>query len=173
MEVFLEILKIVVPVSIVCITFYLVIREFIDSQSEKRIHDSKKETEKIILPLKLQAYERATLFLERIAIESIILRVHKSGMSAKFLQTELSRTVRLEYEHNLAQQIYISETSWELIKNAKEETLKIFNMAGSKMNSNSTGLDLSQVIFQITTQIEKMPTQVALDHLKKEVSRIF
>ena len=173
MEVFLEIVKIIIPVSIVCLTFYFLIREFFNNETEKRKHEHKRDVEKTLIPLKLQAYERATLFLERIAVENIVLRVHQSGMSAKLFHSELSKTIRLEYEHNLAQQIYLLETSWELIKNAKEETLKIFNLASSKMEPTSTGIDLSHFIFEIASQMEKIPTLIALEYIKKEVNKIF
>ncbi len=173
MDTFLEIIKIVVPVSIVCLTFYFLTKEFFEGEREKRKLEQKKELEKSLLPLKLQAYERAVIFLERISPENMILRVHKAGMSAKLFHSEISKSIRTEYEHNLSQQIYISDTAWELVKNAKEEMQKLYNLASSKMEETATGIDLSHIIFQMGAQLDKMPNQVAIDYLKKEIKKSY
>lgn len=170
---FLDIIAIVIPVLLVCITFYLLTKEFFQNEEEKRKAAARREMTKLLMPLKLQAYERAILFLERISPDNIVLRTHKSGMSAKLFHSELSKAIRTEYEHNLAQQLYISPTSWELVRNAKEEMQKLYNLASSKMQDNSTGIDLSHVIFQMSSQLEKMPNQIAIDYLKKEVHQNF
>lgn len=173
MDTFLEIIKIVVPVSIVCLTFYLLTKEFFESEKEKRMMEQKRELEKTLLPLKLQAYERAVIFLERISPENMILRVHKSGMSGKLFHSEISKSIRTEYEHNLSQQIYISDTAWELVKNAKEEMQKLYNLASSKMGETATGIDLSHAIFQMAAQLDKLPNQIALNYLKKEIKKSY
>lgn len=169
METFLEIIKVVVPVSIVCFTFYFLSKEFFENETEKRRMEQKKELAKSLLPLKLQAYERVIIFLERIAPENMIIRTHKSGMSAKLFHSELSKAIRTEYEHNLSQQLYMSETAWELVKNSKEEMQKLYNLASSKMEDGATGIDLSHVIFQMAAQLDKLPSQVAIDYIKKEI----
>lgn len=173
MDTFLEIIKIVVPVSIVCLTFYFLTKEFFESEAEKRRLERKREMDKTLLPLKLQAYERAVIFLERISPENIIIRTHKAGMSSKLFHSEISKTIRTEYEHNLSQQIYISDTAWELVKNAKEEMQKLYNLASSKMGETATGIDLSHTIFQMAAQLDKLPSQVALDYLKKEAKKAY
>ena len=66
-----------------------------------------------------------------------------------------------------------SKAAWEMVKTAKEEVTKLVNVAASKLPDTATGVELSQMILQISQQIEKMPTQVALEYLKKEVGQVF
>ena len=94
----------------------------LDNKQKKRLLELKKDERKVITPIRLQAYERSTLFLERISPEALIPRVHKNGMSARQLQQEMLNDVRREFDHNLSQQMYMSDQVWMVIKKAKEET---------------------------------------------------
>ena len=120
----------------------------------KQLKEEKKdETRKAIAPLRFQAYERIVLFLERISPPNMVLRVNKAGMSKEMLQGELLRTVREEYEHNLAQQIYVSDEAWEQVKNAKEEVLSEINTAIAGMTEKNTAADYGQQV--ISLHLEK------------------
>jgi len=103
----------------------------------------------------------------------MIMRIHKSGMTSRLLHTELIKTIRSEYEHNIAQQIYMSNASWELVKSAKEEIIKVINASAHKVGDNSDGLELCKVLMDVTMNVEKLPTQIALDYLKKEIRQSF
>jgi hypothetical protein len=94
-------------------------------------------------------------------------------MSAKLLQAELLKAIRTEYEHNLSQQVYVSPGAWELIKNAKEETIKLVNTAAINVSDEASGVDLGKLILEVSMNIEKMPTQVALDYVKQEARQLF
>jgi hypothetical protein len=87
--------------------------------------DIRSKSSKTVTPIRLQAYERVALFLERINPNSLVMRMHKPGMSARQLQSDLLQIVRAEFEHNMAQQIYMSPAAWKAIRAAKEETIKI------------------------------------------------
>ena len=127
----------------------------------------------IILPARLQAYERIILFLERTQPENLVRRVLKSNIQARAFQAELAATVRSEYEHNLSQQIYISLTSWAMVKTATEETIRLVNVAGSKVSNNASATELGEKILEITSQIGKFPTHMAIEHIKKEFAQYF
>ena len=129
--------------------------------------------QKLITPIKLQAYERIALFLERIALNNLIVRVYKPGMSARMLQAELLKAIRSEFEHNLSQQIYLSNDSWNATKTAKEETIKAINIASSKVSDEASGTDLSKIIFELITKVDKLPTEYALELLKMEIRLVF
>lgn len=129
--------------------------------------------QKLITPIKLQAYERIALFLERIALNNLIVRVYKPGMSARLLQAELLKAIRSEFEHNLSQQIYLSNDSWNATKTAKEEIIKVINIASSKVSDEANGTDLSKVIFELITKVDKLPTEYALELLKMEIRLVF
>src|ERR671938_29795 len=75
-----------------------------------------KPDSKTTLPLKLQAYERLVLLADRIALPNLISRVNDTGMSAKEMQVILTQTIKQEFEHNVTQQIYVSQEAWEAIR---------------------------------------------------------
>jgi len=173
METFLEIIKYILPSLVVFAASYLVIKRFLDNEYRKQLLLLRQENQKTTTPLRIQAYERLLLFLERISMDKLVLRVHRPGISAKLLQADLLKTIQDEYEHNLTQQLYISNNAWETVKKVKEESVKIINMAGTQMEETAKGTDLGKKIFEIMMQLENSPTQVAISVIKKEVRVIF
>ncbi len=173
MDGFIELLKILIPAAAVFATTYFVVKKFLDNEQKKREMEARKASGSALVPIRLQAYERIIIFLERLHPNSLVLRVNKNGYSAQDLQLELIKTVRSEYEHNLSQQIYMSAGAWEMVKNAKEETLKLVNMAASKASESTRGQDLAGFILQVASGIEKMPSQLAIDYIKKEITKSF
>jgi hypothetical protein len=169
----LDILKFLLPSIIVFGAGYLTVKNFLDTETKRRLAEIRLANQNVVTPMRLQAYERMAIFLERINPNILITRTHKSGMSARLLQSELTKMIRTEFEHNLSQQIYMSNHAWEMVKTAKEEITKLVNVASSKLPDTATGVELSQMILQISQQIEKMPTQVALEYIKKEVGQVF
>ncbi|TND07147.1 MAG: hypothetical protein FD123_3292 [Bacteroidetes bacterium] len=172
-EIVYDLLKILLPAGIVFVTCYFVVKHFLDTETKRRLAEIRLANQNVITPVRLQAYERISIFLERVNPNSLVPRVHKQGMSARLLQSELTRVIRQEFDHNLSQQIYMSNHAWEMVKTAKEEITKLINIAATKLPDTATGADLSQMIIQISQQIDKMPTQVALDYIKKEVGQVF
>lgn len=168
-----DILIVVLPSLIVFLTAYYTLKNFMDNEQKKRLLELRKDTQKVITPIRLQAYERATLFLERISPDALVTRVHKNGMSARLLQAELLKTVRSEFDHNLSQQIYMSDNAWARVKNAKEEIIKLVNLASSKVKDDGSGINLSKIILKVSLQVEKLPTQAALEYIKKEIRQSF
>jgi len=172
-QILFDLLKILLPSSIVFATAYFVVKHFLDTETKRRLAEIRLANQNVITPIRLQAYERVSIFLERIHPNSLVPRVHKQGMSARLLQSELTRVIRQEFDHNLSQQIYMSNHAWEMVKTAKEEITKLINIAASKLPDTATGAELSQMIIQISQQIDKMPTQVAVEYIKKEVGQVF
>jgi len=173
MDELFELLKIIFPALIVFGATYFLIKNFLENESRKRLTDIRQANQSIVTPIRLQAYERITLFLERIAPNSLVMRVYRNGMSAKLLHGELIKTIREEFEHNISQQIYMSNAAWEVVRTAKEETTKLVNIAANSIQDSATGLELSQKIIEISGQLKKLPTQVAVEAIKKEIGQAF
>lgn len=169
----LEILKYTLPAVIVFLTAYFLIRVLIRNDQEKRKHEIILQNQKTITPIRLQAYERIILFLERISIESLIMRTSKQGMTGKKLQTTLLNTIRAEFEHNLSQQIYMTPAAWEVIKNARSNTIKIINSSADHVKPGAPAMEFSRYVLEAVMKMEKEPTQIAIEYLKKEVSSFF
>ena len=173
METLLELLKYTVPAFIVFVSCFFILKKFMDNEYRKQLLELRKANQNYTTPLRLQAYERMILFLERVSLNNLVSRVSKQGQSAKQLQSDLIITVRTEFEHNLSQQIYVSSNAWEAVKLSKEEVIKVINIAATQLKDEDKGVELSQKIFEILLKLEVSPTQSAITQIKKEVRQLF
>ena len=170
---FLEILKYTLPALIVFLTSYLIIRKFLENDRKLKKIDLLYKNDQYLLPVRLQAYERLVLFLERISPESLLMRINRHGMTSKQLHSELLAIIRAEFEHNLTQQIYVSREAWEIVKNARSNLVKIINEAAKSVEPDSPSLKLSQTILEEIIDKEASPVDVAIDFIKKEIKELF
>ncbi|HSH67886.1 MAG TPA: hypothetical protein VLB84_19245 [Bacteroidia bacterium] len=167
-----EILKIILPSGIVFLTTYYLVKNFLDHENRKRMVDVKLANQAVITPIRLEAYERVILFMERINPNSMVMRLNKTGSASTF-QAELLKTIRSEFEHNLSQQIYMSNKSWEAVVKAKEETIKLINIAASKVSADAAAMELAQAVIGVTSQLSDLPTKPSIDLIKKEIAKEF
>lgn len=172
MEAFYDILKISLPALIVFFTAWLVMRGMIKNDQARRRQELILQGSRTVTPIKLQAYERIVLFLERISLESLLVRVNTSGMTAAQLHSALLSAIRSEFEHNLSQQIYMTPQAWEVVRNARSNTIKIINSEYEKKPVPSTGLEFSQRLLEAVMALDKEPTRAAIDYIKGEVARM-
>ncbi len=172
MDQILEIIKIILPAGIVFLTAYYLIKTFLAQESSKKAIDLKLANQNLLTPIRLQAYERVILFLERINPSSMVMRTNKA-VSAPMLQSELLKTIRSEFEHNLSQQIYMSGKAWDAVVKAKEETVKLINVASAKVSMEATGMELAQTIIAVASQLSELPTKSAIDYIKFEIGKEF
>ena len=170
---FWDILKIVLPALIVFITAYFLFRDMLENSQKQREFEFKVLHAEKITPVRLQAYERLTLFLERIAPQSLLMRISPHQFSVTDYQQELLRNIRQEYEHNLSQQIYVSPILWETIRGAKEQLIAIVNKSAEEMEGKASAIQLSKKIFENYMNEEHQPVQIALNELRREVSKLF
>lgn len=173
-DAFWEIMRIILPATVVFIAAFFTQKHFFENEQQRRDHDLKKAGQSLLTPLRLQAYERIVIFLERIHPNTMVVRVNKHGFSAHQFHLELIKTIKSEYEHNLSQQIYVSYAAWELVKNAKEEITKLINIAATKVAQDSPSNELAMTVLNISSNLgKKLPNEVALEFIKKEVSHHF
>ena len=173
----LEILKYILPSLVVFATAYFLIKQFIESEHRNKLIEMKMNNQavnqKFVTPIRLQAYERIILLLERISPNSLILRENIPGMTVMQLQSTLVKAIRDEYEHNLSQQVYISKQAWELVKTSKDEMVKLINEAAANIDSNAPSTELARVVFDIIVQTEKLPVDIAIEVIKNEIQESF
>lgn len=119
------------------------------------IPESKKKEEKDSLsydastrPLRLQAYERLSLLVDRIALPNLISRVNQGNISAREMQSLLNRTLKEEFDYNISQQIYVTPDAWNAVKNLKEQNMLIVNQLASALPPHATGLDLNKLLLE-------------------------
>jgi hypothetical protein len=133
----------------------------------------KKERQKHFLPMRVDAYQRSALLMERIHPNSLIMRLHNPGLPAMKFQADLLQAIREEYNHNVSQQLFVSPQAWEMVKNSKEETIKIINLAGQQMQATSLATDLAAKVFEIVAEVGKLPTEITVEFLRKELQELF
>lgn len=172
MEVLLDILQITVPSLLVFLTAWLLMRNMIRNDQDKRRQEIILQSGRTITPIRLQAYERIVLFLERISLESLLMRINTPGMSAAELHSALLNTIRSEFEHNLSQQIYMTQQAWEVVKNARSNSIKLINTEFEKAPEKATAMEFSRQLLGMVMQLEKEPTKTAIEYIKNEVARI-
>lgn len=173
MEEVLEIVKFTVPALVTGGTVYFIFQSFYRREERKLLVELKRENNKITLPSRLQAYERLVLLMERISPGSLVMRLNSNALTARQMHAELLKALRSEFDHNITQQVYVSRTAWEAVKNAKEETIKLVNYAAGTMGDQSTGTDLSKTILEMIMKLENLPTQVACDVLREEAAGLY
>jgi hypothetical protein len=173
MDVILQIALIIFPAGGVLLTTIFFLRKETAKEIRSMQIELKKQRQEYFLPNRVEAYQRAILFMERIHPNSLVMRLHNPGLPAKALQAAFLTAIREEYDHNVAQQLYVSPQGWKMVKNAKEETIRILNLAGSQMQESSMGLELSGKIFEIVAEVGTLPTEITVDYLKKEFQEMF
>jgi len=152
---------------------YLVTRAFIRRDQELRLLEIRASIGKETRLLKLQAYERMVIFLERISPAAVISRVMDSDMVNHELQLAMIRDIRSEFEHNLSQQLYISSDAWNLIVSAKDEIIKAIGLIASHMPADTGGPQVARVILEsIDKSGQMLPNHTALEYLKNEAREI-
>jgi hypothetical protein len=173
MDALIDFIKILVPASVVLYAAYLIVRSFITREIELKKLEVRGRSIETVLPNRLQAYERMTLFLERINPQNLLLRLSGSGLSAAELQRVLLEEIRNEYNHNASQQVYMSEEVWNQIRSAKEDLILTINDAASKLPQGAMALELSKKIFEMSLEKPADLIAQALSALKEEIQKTF
>jgi len=168
-----ELLKYTVPSLVVLATAYYLLKMFLEKEAEKTQMQMRLDVQKISLPVRMQAYERLVLLLERIEPAGLLVRTNLPGMNAIQLQSALIQTIRSEFEHNLSQQLYVSTKAWEMVRNAREETIKRINTAAMKLTPEATSTNLASLILINDIDAEQSVVKGALDLLKSEARNNF
>ncbi len=168
-----EVLKFLLPAVVLFFIARMCIRAYLGNEALKREDSKRSGNRQITLPLRLQAYERLILLLERISPAQAITRVLQPGIPALQFQILLTQSIREEFEHNMVQQIYVSPQSWFMIKSAKEEVIRLINTVSAETASNESAHELAAKILERAADWEKNPLQSAISQLKTEASELF
>jgi len=125
-----------------------------------------------ILPLKLQAYERLMLLCERISVPNLTYRLATKDVSKEQLQTAMMIAIQQEYEHNLTQQIYVSDKLWDIINLAKDQTIQIISKATESMQAGDPPSMLVERATRIMNSMNMNPLDQAKSAIKQELKQL-
>jgi len=131
-------------------------------------YELKVQALKIIMPLKVQAYERFLLYLERVQLPQLVKRVYTPGMEKGTFHLQLLQNVREEFEHNLAQQLYVSPSTWTAVCNAKEELVNQINSTFEQLKEEEDVSILAQSLVALPNPIVDQAVAI----LKRDFERL-
>jgi hypothetical protein len=167
----LEIATYTLPAIITGGVAFGLLHKFFKNEENKRKFELLRENQRLGLPIRLEAYERIVLFLERINPINLMMRVEPNSLDPQSYATLLVHTIQTEYEHNIAQQIYFTPESWEIILKAKNSIItqiRRFSIEGEV----KSGEELRTKLLQELTQTESA-SAVAIGFIKEELKRVF
>lgn len=168
----IEILKYCIPAICVLLATWLVMHKFYKNEAEKRLWELKRLTQKEISPLRMRAYERLALLLERTTPEHMLVDLTLAEMTPLQLQTHLLRAVRQEYDHNLSQQIYVSDEVWNMIENTHIQTIAFINSIAQQLPADSSALDYAKTLITAYRSNGDTPNDLALQALRNEAKTL-
>lgn len=159
------------PAIVVGIVAYYFFKGHTANEEGRRRYLVQKEAQKQVLPLRLQAYERITLYLERIDPIKLMVRIKPFSDSKDDYENLLVNTIEQEYDHNLTQQIYVTPECWNLLVAAKNATIHVIRQ-GAMLEKDGNVDKMRQGIIQNFME-EVSPSQKALTYVKGEVAELF
>lgn len=170
-----DLLKIILPALIVAGSIFYLIQQYLEKEQQRRLIELRLQSARETLPLRLQAYERVTLLLERITPNNLLVRLSSSGQTAPEYHRLLVSEIRAEFEHNLSQQLYMSPEVWDQVKAAKENILTMVNKAYQALPTpqQARGTELAKRILETIITDEADPTTPALHAVKREAAGLF
>jgi hypothetical protein len=167
----LDLFLFAIPALITGIIAYYFFKEHTKNEDGRRRYLLKKDMQVNAMPLRLQAYERMALFLERVTPSKLLIRIAPISSNKGDYEALLIQSIEQEFEHNLSQQIYVSDKCWSIITAAKNATIQLIRKA-SLSEKTDTANKLREVI--LTEMMERQaPSDAALSFIKDEVSEIW
>lgn len=167
----IELISYTLPTIIMAFVAYSFFDLYTKNENAKRKYLLQKDTKPDTLTLRLQAYERMTLFLERINPSQLLVRIAPISDAKNDYQNFVIAQIEQEYEHNLTQQIYVSEECWSTITTAKNATIQMILLTTKNEKINDAN-QLREVILRDLLE-KPSPSSTALAFLKNEVSQLW
>ena len=172
-----DIFALVIVAVVFAIALVVIVQHFLKklnfNESLMLQGELKKQRQDFFLAHRMEAYQRVILYMERIHPSALVMRMNQPNMNALVLQTLVLKAIRDEYDHNVAQQMFISSNSWNMLKNAKEETVKLINVAASHLGNEASANDLATAVITLSAEINPLPSEIAIDALKAEFQQLF
>lgn len=153
--------------------FLYIITKHFQNTHQVRLLEVRMRKDAVVLPTRLHAYERVVLLLERITPSNLLLRVSGVGQTATDYHRVLLTEIRNEFNHNMSQQVYMSDQVWQQVKQAREEVVNLINKTYREMPEEARGNDLAKRILETVLTTETDPTASAIIAVKEEMREIF
>lgn len=151
---------------------YYFFKTHVEHLQKKQQLDLRLKYRKETLPIRLQAYERLALLSERLSLGNLLNRVKPISQDKNAYEDLLIKTIDQEFEHNLVQQIYVSNQCWNVIKTAKNTSIS--KIRKTNMSDNITDAHkLRETLLRDLLDQKNSPHDLALQMIKKEMKGLF
>ena len=168
-----DFIKLISPSIVMLIALHYVVGGYFRDNEKRQKLKVVRANQQLITPLRLQAYERLIMLLERISPEALVMRANAPTKTCESLHSELLQIIRAEFEHNLSQQLYVSLEAWNSVRNAKNYTVSLLNNAAKDLDSKAPAVILSRKILDMAMELEQPITEKAINEIKREIQQIF
>ena len=169
----IDLLVLILGIFGALMAFYQFIKSDIQRFFDLKTNELNKESRASLLPLRLQAHERLIILVERINPANLLVRVHQQGIGLKELQNLIVNDVKSEFQHNIAQQLYVNSASWNVIRKLKDDTIAMINNAVQGLPKDANGVELSKAILQHMATISENPYDLTIELIKKDIQKMF
>lgn len=167
-EKLIESLFYILPAVVTGYVAYYMFNGFLKQQYSNQQLGVLSSQKKEALPIKLQAYERMLLFCDRINPIKMLARVSPVSNKTEDYVSLLIATIQQEFEHNLVQQLYVSNDSWIAVQAAKQA---IINKIKSIAETSSSASSLREnILIEYAKEVPASETAVSI--LKSEVKKL-
>ncbi|MEM0992305.1 MAG: hypothetical protein AAF847_02680 [Bacteroidota bacterium] len=169
----LEIIKIAIPAFIVFYTVQSLMKQYLEKQYQLRQLEYSQNQKDGSLRIRLQAYERLSVLCERIAVPNLVFRLKTPEMTSADLKAAMLIAIQQEFEHNISQQIYVSEQLWDLLQFARTDTVNMLIQTGETLPPDSNAQEFSKKLFKYLDDKEVNVLAKVQSAIKKETQLLF
>lgn len=168
----MEVIKYSVPALIVFATVYYLSKQFFQGQQEMALIKDRTQNRDKTMTIKLQAYERLMLYADRMDVVNMAIRLNGKDMTAQDMMQAMLISVQKEYEHNTAQQIYVSDTLWQIVQQAKAGTINLIRAAADQCGPDASSQDFLRQLQKKMQEVKLNPADQAKLALRSEAASV-
>ena len=173
-----SVLPYILLVAVMFLGFWALLHLQFRNEKEKRQWELKKDTQKAISPIRLRAYERLALLLDRTKPEHMLMDLQSKEPEALAtwtvgqIQQYLLQTIRLEFDHNQSQQVYVSEEVWDALIGTRDQLGAFVISIAAQIPKEATAQMYASALITAFNSNGTTPTDKALEMLKDEAKSL-
>ncbi|MDR2204686.1 MAG: hypothetical protein LBE36_00765 [Flavobacteriaceae bacterium] len=152
---------------VIAIPFLVLLRQFVYTYISLKEKEMKFFGIKESMDLRFQAFERMTLFLERMKPSNLVGKFDKNLSPHEFIFLA-EKNIQEEFEYNASLQIYISKANWLNIVNNKDKIIRLLHSTYENLKSNANLQDF-KTVFLMNYMNEGDYFSGTIDELKREM----
>ena len=159
-------------IVIMVVAYYMIrndIMNFLSSRKNVNVQEGKSD----LLQLRLQAHERMIIFIDRINPSNLLLRLHQQGIEVGALQPMAVNEIKTEFQHNITQQLYLEATTWDVVRQLKDDTIAMINNSVKNLSTDAPGIELSKLVLNRLSEVEQNPYELTIGLIKRDIHRLF